>query len=705
MTSSRDPAARKLIDRLVPDPNDGQLLGLLTTSYELDPEFFETDFLPSALGLGSWSDRQWASRIELERHLAQMSAAAVLLDARRYRRRPRSFRVETIPVALPRGRALHAKVTLLVHESAVRLLVGSANATEQGYRKNREVAVALHASERSPSHAPLLRAAIATMPTLFGSWWTAGAGRITDDALRLLESWSGNPSADESWFAWSGGRQRPLWMQFVERWPDGEAIERVTVVSPFWSKDAERGSVRKLLAALANKAPIAGARLRLLTEARPETARTWRPVLPEAYGRLRLDDLEVEATAEAVQPEAQDADVDNAAAKGGTRPLHAKVVLVEGRRTSLAYVGSGNFTNRGWGFLADVEGANIEAGIILRRVGRERAPLESLIPPTVGRPVALDGAATGKLALPEPEQPDGPWPAFVREVVLVPDPADTTRLQLAARIAPEEVAGAWSIALPGPDSSAMLLESDDGARGAEVHHVALTREALEALLEQQEVLVRWWDCADGRRFPVNVDAAARDGLPITPGAREPGENHLIAYYQGRIAWEDLFPDPDGCVTCENGTGGEHGHPGVDTSGIQAYQVREFVEALHGIMEDLGRSSSSPGAMRLALLGPVSPVALARQILEAAVNERKRTPVAAAFQLLEILRCLAVARGYEVSERYRPEWLELVAAAEREVSSFLQRLRAAHPRELAGSDGFRRYERTIRAFCRKQGATS
>jgi len=31
-----------------------------------------------------------------------------------------------------------------------------------------------------------------------------------------------------------------------------------------------------------------------------------------------------------------------------TRVLHAKVVLVEGTRSGLAYLGSGNFTGHGW---------------------------------------------------------------------------------------------------------------------------------------------------------------------------------------------------------------------------------------------------------------------------------------------------------------------------------------------------------------------
>lgn len=64
---------RKLMDRLAPDPALGRLLGILATTYEMQPEFFETDFLPTLLGLGAWDDRSWTSRIALEKHLGVRS--------------------------------------------------------------------------------------------------------------------------------------------------------------------------------------------------------------------------------------------------------------------------------------------------------------------------------------------------------------------------------------------------------------------------------------------------------------------------------------------------------------------------------------------------------------------------------------------------------------------------------------------------------
>ena len=56
---------RKLMDKLASPPLFGPLIGLVATTYEMQPEFFETDFLPSILNVGAWDDRSWTRRIEI----------------------------------------------------------------------------------------------------------------------------------------------------------------------------------------------------------------------------------------------------------------------------------------------------------------------------------------------------------------------------------------------------------------------------------------------------------------------------------------------------------------------------------------------------------------------------------------------------------------------------------------------------------------
>ena len=68
------------MDWQVPDASRGPILGILATTYELDPTFVETDLLPAVLGLGAWDDRSWSSRVALEASLAGLEAASILVD-------------------------------------------------------------------------------------------------------------------------------------------------------------------------------------------------------------------------------------------------------------------------------------------------------------------------------------------------------------------------------------------------------------------------------------------------------------------------------------------------------------------------------------------------------------------------------------------------------------------------------------------------
>ena len=159
-TGHKDIEDRRLIDRLTVGEEMGAYEGFWATTYDLQTEFFETDFLPALLGLGSWDDRHWTTRISMERELAHMFSASILIDAFRYPGRPRSLRVEIMPARGSKNNVLHAKVLMTVHERGVRLFVGSANLTEAGYRQNIEASARLSASLKNPRQARLIRSAI-----------------------------------------------------------------------------------------------------------------------------------------------------------------------------------------------------------------------------------------------------------------------------------------------------------------------------------------------------------------------------------------------------------------------------------------------------------------------------------------------------------------------------------------------------------------
>jgi phosphatidylserine/phosphatidylglycerophosphate/cardiolipin synthase-like enzyme len=695
MKDNQNISSRKLIDRLVPDPHWGAMQGLIATTFDLRPEFLETDFLPSVFGLGVWDDKSWATRIALERRLFELDAAVILTEARRYRGRPRSLRLDVRPAVSPRGSVLHAKVTLLLFERAVRFIIGSANLTKQGYRENREVIAVLTATQKSKKEAALISQGLVQMESALKSWLTPEARKLIRRSIETVQPWlNGNADPDTS-FIWSNGQTR-LWREFVGRWPVGETVKRISILSPFWSQDANLtlSSFLVQLKKVGHFAP--DAEVRLLTDAFKNPNGDLIPVLPPAYAAQDWQALGVRATAQPVNPEVHPEELGGMEGFTATRALHAKVVLVEGSRSGLAYLGSGNFTGHGWGFIPGENNANTEAGVILRR-SLQSSDFDTVLPDLVGQPILLSNANIHSLRPPEMGPADEPWPEFIRQVLLAPVTADGDKLELRIETAVEGATFRWSARLlekdgvPG-ETLVPLEQTQDVTKN--VFTVSLTAQVLTRLLTDQEVQICWDDCPAGRSFPLNVEATARASLPISPGKQSIEENHLISYYQGRIAWEQLFLDPD----AEGSSGVESAFAapissGVDKSRIQSYQIREFVEALAGLNRDLRLATQSEPAMRLALLGPVSPFALAQTIIDA-VAAGRRTPTAASFQLVEILACIQSAVSYPVSERLVDVWQQHIKQVNEKISRLLEKLIANHSTLFASNKAFGRYRKAV-----------
>lgn len=689
----------RLLDQLAPGGNGDPLVALLCTTFGLQPDWLETDYLPTVFGLGAWDDRSWSSRIAIERRLAELGAAVVFQSADQFAGRPRSLRISLEPVPTAGHQVLHAKVTLLVRESSVRLVVGSANLTEPGYRRNREIVAVLEASEKHPANARLILSGLHDLPRRLGDRWTIEADSIVKRASSMLGSWSLNGGeSDSEWFAWGGGPE-PLWRQFLSKWPANEPVEQITIVSPFWSRSTQGGPIDLLIRELRTRDSLAAsASIRVITSGRRDSKGTLLPVLPEEYGTFDLTQLGVIATAQATDPQVSPDELDGVE-DARPRDLHAKVVLLKGRRTSLAYLGSANFTRRGWGFIAQ-SASNIEAGLILLRTGKYRSALDDLIPPTAGTAVALNGAASARIVPLEPMAPEPPWPSFLHRVQLAPVSGRPGESELQVSIDEGTVRGPWALAAgkEGDSSPPVEILARDGPKQGEVGlHTAsipLTTELHTRLVYAKYVIVEWWGGLTPT-FPINIHPDARDSLPLAPGGERPGERLLLQYYQSRIAFEDLFPPPAGCDDSDDPSAAQTpAEMMVDTSRIQSYQVREFVEALRGIRDDLKAAIATPATMRLAVTGAVSPVALGRHVADA-VKHGQRSPTAGAFQLVEILSCLAEVRSAPVREDHSSSWLAVLTEAETIIGDLLTDIRARAPADFGRP--FARYERAARAL--------
>jgi hypothetical protein len=98
-------------------------------------------------------------------------------------------------------------------------------------------------------------------------------------------------------------------------------------------------------------------------------------------------------------------------------------------------------------------------------------------------------------------------------------------------------------------------------------------------------------------------------------------------------------------------------------------------------------------MRLALLGPVSPVALAGTVFEV-VRSGRRTPTGGAFQLVEILACLNSARLLQVAEKLSEPWQRHLSEAFAKTARILDQLISEHQSQLDGNKAFKRYQNAV-----------
>ena len=141
-SSALDQTRARLLDLWTGEEAFGRALGCVTTSFTFDAELFEEQCLARFLSIQSNpNETAKAYLIEREEKLSQCFAC-VLVDSA-HAAPDRSLRWHMLPVTLPRGGVLHAKLTLLAWENCIRVLIGSANLTEPAYRRNQEVMAAL----------------------------------------------------------------------------------------------------------------------------------------------------------------------------------------------------------------------------------------------------------------------------------------------------------------------------------------------------------------------------------------------------------------------------------------------------------------------------------------------------------------------------------------------------------------------------------
>jgi hypothetical protein len=702
-------------------PREGFVLeSLVATTYQVDFEFFEEELLAAALGVRSSVSRLKAFRSELERRLQKVEAS-VLYDLAGCDKLARlSPRIDAIPIA---ARKLHSKISLLmwVREDRVdgappdrrmRLIVGSANLTRQGFRQNYECVVSVDYGGRNSAPRSLLTTAIGLVQQIGAesqipqlsrqlAAFTAQASLLPDgtagpdDPVALVAANEVVSAIRDAWAALSN-----------------EAPETVTVVSPFW---AEGSTAPEALFHLFQRLGSPASLEMVCCGERSADGKSWLPVFDSSLAVELKNRLGSRLYLRAALPDAGQQDSSPTVADSGDeleekelatrleatnqngaevqRSLHAKMILVDGAAGSVLYAGSSNCTRRGLGLGGPT---NFEAGFVYRLTPRQKKQVSGLLTFAGPATEVLSGKPPSTV---QPASEEEKFvPSFLSEVVA----SGTTVTVRFRETVPADVVLLMPIPARTGDHGFWLLyragaHSQPSYQDVTVDLAVCERcdehlQPLPAGPSGQQVLPNvfvevLWN-GHSSTFPVRFDDKTR--LPLLLVGRKPTEGDLIEYF--------LFgKEPEQWEEGNGLAGQESNGPSIDapidTRRILAYFIRRFVQAIPGIEAEIRRAGYSRASLDAVLRGPTSPLELAERAYASltqipASDEPAKTPTAVGFQLTEILAALLRSQALVTDSGLQECFPPVVARCREMLDTLVSKHEELH------AEGFRLYQLRI-----------
>ena len=665
------PGYARLLDAWTPPPEAGEALGCVATSFTFSSAFFEEECLGRFVRLETDAVEDGAAfLVEREEKFSQLVCASALVD-QRHARGLRSLRWDLLAARLPAG-ILHAKVSLLLWTNAARIIVASANLTEDGYRRNHEVFGVLDYIPGGSAPLDVLRDLIAFLESAAGyvdpnastpvaaiERWQAFLKRVRTATREwgAVESPRGGSPRVHAIF--TGPSRDSVFDGVKSAWRESTPPEKVWVVSPFfdppeapnapaqeiWKYLRQRGSATVCYVLQGEE--IEGTdKVRLFA---PETLR-WKPAnRPVTIGFERLE----------IEP---------------TRPLHAKCLWFEGAEWFVYVCGSSNFTSAGLGIGAT---RNLEANLtyvvnVQRDKEATRACNEAWLKhePPPGEPMLI------------PAPDNGEDSATAGEPLLAAAFGSAT-------FAREPDGGAWLdfIFHGTPPTGWQALPEDDAT--------VFLDETIWVGRERPATLRRAWASnrppAGFRIIRPGVEGAAwwpvnvRDCASLPPPA-ELSDLPLEVLIEILTSAKPLHLAVQRWLTRQkgHGTGGPEvlldPHERVDTSTFLLQRTRRVSWALDALRTRLERPVASGEALDWRLRGPVGVQAISRAIVKEARSSEER-----AFLLAELMLELARVRPSEISGGLRSSE---VKAGLREMIAELRALLAVE--SLPNDPAFRSY---------------
>lgn len=618
----------RLLDSWSPPDGAGQPVACLATSFTFESDFFTQECLARFLSLSTTSaegDRisSIAALLEEEDRLSE-AQISVLID-RSTPAEKRNLRWDLLPVTAPGG-LLHAKVAALIWERSARIILGSANLTSAGYRRQVELSLAIDLNAEcrvardvvdtlvaelrrlvelvpGPVSGPKQRA-LTTVDLLADRVAELKLPRTGSGDLRLAVAPArpGTSPLDRLGDVWRGAQ--PL---------------RATLLSPFWDSTDPAPAVEAVRGMLTGR-PAAARSMTFVVGVDSLTQTVHAP-----------ESLLAQTETGAIIREFDTPDPDK------RRTLHAKMLLLESDQWMAAMIGSSNMTGAGLGLYPNHGHRELNLWLGCPARSKTAKHLRSLA--CLGAEIDPDNLDWR--VLPDEDEPTTPVLPF-GFVSCTLDAAAPPRLllELDAETLPET----WDIL--SPMEKQLLTAEGWRADGAQQQiEMAVTDDALPSYL-----LVRW--DAEGQQCQGTwiVNAEDRGALPAPPEFNEISVDVLLAALASTrplpIALERELRRKQRAVD-EGFTLVLDPLQRFDDSGLLLQRARHLSLALWRLQERLSRPATSLDTLEWRLRGPVGPIAIADGLGRAAADQ-KTLPGEAHFRLAELALTIASVEWDQVA---------------------------------------------------------
>ena len=628
------PGYGKLLDAWVAPEDAGDPVGCLATSFTFSPVFFEEECLARFLQLESDPTEDGpVYLVEREEKLAQVTCAAALID-QHHCRGSRSLRWDLLAARIPHG-LQHAKVSFLYWSQMVRIIISSANLTDDGYRRNQEVFGVLDFRPGSESPVSCLVDIVAFLRrvVVYSSKSAAGQSPAVNRWNALLDR------AEDTAKTWgltneelrrtgiqvravlSGPGYPTVFEGLSNLWPAPSPPEMGCVLSPFFDR--------------AEVSNVPATQLWELLRRRGEATVEYHVAAEDIPGEDGVF-LQAPESLLHAQPTGRSAvatDFYRVTLAAG-RSLHAKGIWLEDDRWSVYLLGSSNFTSAGTGIAKE---SNLEANLAYivdsNRDVKAKRRLETSFPES--EYVVLDQSIKWKPLSGEGEDAVG------EEVSLPPVFGD------AMYDCDDKQRATISLSLHGrpPDKWELIVDGEEERFFGEHEWLELGKPSTcrvdwQPARPPSGFWVKWQDSGGSAWWPVNVTAGSvlpppeeLKNLPLEVlisilSSARPLHRVIGGYLRRR---ERGKAKTDGAAIVDP-------HKRVDTSRFLLQRTRRISWALNALRERLERPVVTREFLQWRLRGPVGVLSLAEALVRDAKSDEER-----AFLISELALELARAK--------------------------------------------------------------